>query len=154
MTGTKCRAICDLCSVKSSSYQDGKLKKCTVCEVFLKSSYERCPCCKLKLRCKPKATKDKRTREGDEALTFFDIAVIRANNEFKILKKCYKMPKLGHNIIDSIFRQLNQIIIQYEKIRENKRQRPDYLKAKYEMMEKLIAKTRKEIDVFNASILQ
>ena len=64
------------------------------------------------------------------------------------------MPKLGHNIIDSIFRQLNQIIIQYEKIRENKRQRPDYLKAKYEMMEKLIAKTRKEIDVFNASILQ
>ena len=64
------------------------------------------------------------------------------------------MQKLGHNIIDSIFRQLNQIIIQYEKIRENKRQRPDYLKAKYEMMEKLIAKTRKEIDVFNASILQ
>ena len=64
------------------------------------------------------------------------------------------MPKLGRNIIDSIFRQLHQIIIQYEKIRENKRQRPDYLKAKYEMMEKLIAKTRKEIDVFNASILQ
>lgn len=154
MTGTKCRGICERYSVTSSSYKEGKLKKCILCEVFIERSYERCPCCKLKIRCKPKATKDKRSKEGDQALTFFDIAVIRANNEFKILKKCYKIPKLGRNIIDSILRQLNQAVIQYEKIKENKRQRPEYLKAKYEMMQKLIGRTRKEISLFNASILE
>ena len=91
--------------------------------------------------------------EGDQALTFFDIAVIRANNEFKILRKCYKIPELGRNIIDSIIRQLDQTIHHYEIIKEKKRQRPEYLKAKYEMMEKLIAKTRKEIGVFNEKCL-
>ena len=151
MTGTKCRGKCDIPGydfVKSSSYQDGKLNYCSICIAYVKSQ-SKCPCCKLKLRTKSKARKDKRSKEGDEAFTLFDIAVIRVNNEFKILRKCYKIPLLGTYIIDSILRQFDQIIYQYERLEQEKRQRPDYLNAKIRKMNNLMDKVRIEVSIFN-----
>lgn len=154
MIGTKCRGICEIHSVKSSSYQNGKLKRCTICDVFLENKHQKCPCCKNKISTKPKATKDKRSKEGDQALTFFDVAVIRTNYELKILQKCYKIPGLGRNIIDSILRNLYESIHQCEIIRDKKRQRLEYLDAKYKMIHKLIHRVEREINMFNASIIQ
>ena len=151
MTGTKCRGICDIPGydfVKSSSYQDGKLNYCSICIAYVKSQ-SKCPCCKLKLRTKSKATKDKRTKEGDEALTFFDLAIKRAKFELGLLRIGHKIPGLGNNINESVRRHLLEAVHQYEVIKENKRQRPEYLKAKYELMEKLIARIRKETVIFH-----
>jgi len=149
MQGTKCRGICDQYKVSVKSYHNNQFKKCIICDVFLDKSHDRCPCCKMKIRCKPKGSKDKRSAEGDQALTLFDITVMRATNEFRMIHKCYKLPELGHNIIEALFRNLHQAISQIEIIKEKKRQRPEYLQAKYEMMHKLIDKIGKEISLFN-----
>lgn len=90
MTGTKCRGICDRPDndfVKSASYQDGKLNFCAICMVFIVKKHIRCPCCRLKLRTKPKATKDRRSKEGDQAFIFFDLAIARAKFELSLLPK-------------------------------------------------------------------
>jgi len=152
MTGTKCRGICDRPDndfVKSSSYQDGKLNFCAICMVFIVKKHIKCPCCRLKLRTKPKATKDRRSKEGDDALTYFDLAIMRTNDDFKALRKCYKLPALGHNIIDNIFSRYHEVLRQYERIEEEKRQRPEYLQAKMKKMQKLIEKIRRETTKFN-----
>ena len=98
---------------------------------------------------KSKATKDKRTKEGDEALTFFDLAIMRTHDDFKALRKCYKIPALGHKIINSIFSHYHEVLRQYEIIEEEKRQRPEYLHAKMKKLQKLMNKIRKEMARFN-----
>ena len=140
MTGTKCRGSCnryDLVFVKSSSYKDGKLKYCSICEVFVKKTYEKCPCCNVKLRNKPKSTKDKRSKKGDIAFLFFDIDVSRANHELQYLPKCYRFPELGTRIIEHAFDYFEIAILQYEIMKTVERQRPDYLEAKYKILQRL-----------------
>lgn len=54
-----CRSICKKyqaekpmrqCSIYSYA------KRCTVCEIMIKDTFDRCPCCKNRLRSKPKYT--------------------------------------------------------------------------------------------------
>ena len=107
-----------------------------------------CPCCNNKLSTKSKATKDKRTKEGDEALVFFDIVVMNVKNDFDKLRKCYKFPELGHQIIDVMFSHIYEVIRQYERIEEMRRQRPEYLQTKTRMLYKLKEKLVNEIALF------
>ena len=140
MTGVKCRGSCDrydLVFVKSSSYKDGKLKYCSKCEVFVKKTYEKCPCCNIRLRNKPKSTKDRRSKKGDIAFLFFDIDVSRTNRELQYLPKCYRFPELGARIIEHAFDYFEIAILQYEIMKTAERQRPDYLEAKYKILQRL-----------------
>ena len=140
MTGTKCRGVCDRFSISSSSYQDGKLRKCSICDIFVKSTYERCPCCKFKLRIKSKSSKDKRSKEGDQAFVLFDLAVLRTTNELNLLTKCYKIPNVGEGIIQSVFAYLQQAIMHYEILEQEHRQRIEYLDTKRKYLWNLLRK--------------
>jgi hypothetical protein len=55
-----CRGICHRFEVKTRfggrSYVNGQ-KRCQVCEIYLKVEGYVCPCCKLRLRLKPKQSK-------------------------------------------------------------------------------------------------
>lgn len=140
MTGTKCRGDCnrtDKGFVKTSSYRDGKLKYCAICEAFVKKLHDKCPCCNVKLRNKPKSTKDKRSKKGDIAFLFFDIDVSRTNRELQYLPKCYRFPELGARILERAYEYLDKAMLQYEIMKTVKRQRPEYLDVKYKILWKL-----------------
>jgi len=137
LTGTKCRGDCERLKIQSSSYKDGRLKYCSICEVFVKKLHEKCPCCKLKLRNKPKSTKDKRSKKGDIALFFFDVDTSRSNHELQYLPKCYKFPELGMRIIEHAFDYLDKAILQYDIMKTVERQRLEYLDAKRKILWKL-----------------
>ena len=137
MTGTKCRGVCDRYHVPSTSYLNGQLKKCSICDIFVKKSYDRCPCCRFKLRIKPKFSKDKRSKKGDIAFLFFDIDVSRTNHELRQLPKCYKFPDLGARIIEHVFDYFDKAILQYEIMETERRQRPEYLEAKRKILRRL-----------------
>ena len=145
MTGTKCRGDCnriDKDFVKTSSYQDGKLKYCSICGAFVKKLHDKCPCCKANLRNKPKSTKDKRSKKGDIAFLFFDIDIARTNYELRFLPKCYRFPVLGARIMEHVLDYFRKAMEQYEIMDTVKRQRPDYLDAKRKILWKLQNKIR------------
>jgi len=126
LTGTKCRGKCDKYD-SINSYLDGQLKRCTTCNIYLIEVYERCFCCNGKLRSSPKSPKDKKTEKGNEAFFKYDIFMIRAKNEFRLLSK---IPVERKKILKTIHAYLIQAVTQIEIIKLEQRQRPAYLKAK------------------------
>ena len=140
MTGTKCRGKCDIYKNSFNSYLDGQLKKCTTCDFFLIEVYERCFCCNSKLREKPKSPKDKKTEKGKEAFYRYDAFMIRAKNEFRLLSK---IPGERKKILKTVMDYLYQAVTQIEIIEREKRQRPEYLKAKIKSFWDFTQKLRK-----------
>jgi len=138
MTGTKCRGICDRHKISSSSYLDGQLKKCTVCNIFVIEIHEKCPCCNSKLRTNPRSPKDKRTKDGDEAFNNFDLFYSKAKFEQTLLTRFYHIPRLRKKIKTALIYYLEQAIIQLEIIKQERRQRPIYIKTKTKAVSNLI----------------
>jgi len=139
MTG-ECNGICirhEQGFVKSSSYKDGNLKYCSTCVVYLKNSFDMCPCCKLKLRNKSKSKKDKRSKKGDIAFLFFDTDVSRSNHELQYLPKFYRFPELAARVLEHAYDYCEKAMLQYEIMKTVERQRPEYLAAKYKILCKL-----------------
>ena len=62
LLGRTCRGICQMHEAKSMSnglrYESGQ-KRCTFCGVFFLIDDNRCPCCKVILRSKPRAKQRK-----------------------------------------------------------------------------------------------
>ena len=148
MTGTKCRGICNRTDegfVKSSSYRDGRLKKCSICDAYLKNSFDRCPCCHNRLSNKSKSKKDKRTQEGDQAFLFFDLAIMRAKNELGLLSKCHSITALGEGFIQSVVAFYSDAINQLSILEGEGRQRPEYIKAKRKLLERFREKMLEKI---------
>lgn len=123
--------------MKSSSYRDGKLKKCTICVAYIKNSFTKCPCCHNRLSTKTKSRKDKRSKKGDIAFHFFTIDASRSNHELQYLPKFYKYPELGARILERAWEYLDKTLLQYEIMQTVERQRPEYLHAKYIILQKL-----------------
>ena len=103
-----------------------------------------CPCCKIRLRNKPKSTKDKRSKTGDIAFLFFDIDIARTNYELRFLPKCYRFPPLGVRVMEHVLDYFSRAVSQYEIMESVKRQRPEYLKAKRKILWKLQDKIRRK----------
>ena len=146
MTGTKCRGDCnrtDKGFVKSSSYRDGKLKYCAICEAFVKKLHDKCPCCNCKLRSKsPHSQIEKRTPEGDRAFDFFNLVMSDLTHGIDDIPKYLKYHKLLVNRIKILIANIklaNAFLIDISKY---KRQRPDRITDKREKIYKLIDKIK------------
>ncbi len=142
MTGTKCDGVCDRHDNSIRSYLDGQMKKCTTCDIYLIAVYERCFCCNSLLREKPKSPKDKKTEKGDQAFVSFGISFNRAKNEVNLLAKFSRIPEEKEKVLNSFHDYLTQAIDELKIIRDEGRQRPEYVKKKVKAVESLMKKVK------------
>ena len=145
--GVKCRGECDAAEynlgfVGGSPYKNGAVR-CSVCEIYLKSDYDVCPCCNFKLRTKsPHSQIEKRTPEGDKAFHSFGLAFIELKNGINSLPKWFEYHDLGvarTKILITNIRLVNAFLVDIAKY---KRQRPDRIDDKHNKIEKLIDKLK------------
>jgi len=68
---TNCRGICKQYKAESPMRVCSKFsyaKRCNFCVIWIKNTFERCPCCKKRLISKPKYTLGKEKLEQDKTM--------------------------------------------------------------------------------------
>ena len=86
---------------------------------------------------KTEKPKDKKTKEGDQAFVFFNLAMKRAKFELSLLPDFYSMPSLGEGFMQSVIAYYSDALTQLSFLKESGRQRPEYLKEKRKQLDKL-----------------